>query len=88
MKIPNIFKTKTGKIVIAQFPNRPMFLALAFYLLRFLDLNILTLISKWGVSIIMLYWSYLEVFHGVNTFRKILGIVVGIYFLSTLPIFV
>lgn len=78
----NIFKDKSGRIVIAQKPNAPLLIAIAFYLLGFIPQETLQTISYWGVFITMLYWAYLEMTQGVNTWRKLLGIIVALYFLS------
>ncbi len=77
----NPFKTPQGKIVIGQFPNQPLWLAIFFYLLGFIKNDFLISVSFWGVAIAMLYWSYLELFYGVNNWRRFLGLSTGLYFL-------
>lgn len=72
----NIFKTEDGKIVIGQTPNPPLIAAFLFYLLGFLPLNSLDTISQWGFLVSIIYWSYLEIRYGVNTWRRILGLLV------------
>lgn len=80
----SIFKDAEGRIVIAQAPNPPLFVAVAFFVVRFLPFDAAGTISFLGVTAAMLYWSYLEVFHGVNTFRRFLGLLVGGLFLIAL----
>jgi len=75
----NPFKTKSGEFVIAQKPNWPIYFAVALYVLRYLDPK-LFVVSRVSVSIVMLYWAYLEIFQGVNLFRRTLGLGVGLYF--------
>ena len=76
-----IFKNKDGKVVIVQKPSALIYAALIFYLIRFLPISGITKISFWGVSITMLYWSFLEVMSGESIFRRILGFGVAVYFL-------
>ena len=78
MWIQNIFKDKTGKIIIGQWPNWPIWLTLAFYILRFIPNRLIQSVSSLGVNLTLLYWSYLEITEGVNTFRKLIGISVAI----------
>lgn len=78
MKVSNFFKDKNGKVVIAQFPNWPLVLAIIFWILKF----------PLGVIISLIYWSYLEIVSGVNTFRKTLGIIVLVLQLISLYLIV
>ena len=78
MRIQNIFKDKTGKIVVGQWPNWPIWLTLAFYVLRFIPNHLIQSGSNLGVSLTLLYWSYLEITEGVITFRRLIGIAVAI----------
>lgn len=82
--IINFFKDRHGKIVIAQFPNRPLILAGFFYALQFIDNDLTMLIGKWGFFITLMYWSYLEITSGVNSFRKILGLLVSVWLVWTI----
>jgi hypothetical protein len=81
VNIYDFFKDEEGKVVIGQKPNIPLYVALLFYLLRFMPFSNFNLVSDWGFVLTMLYWSYLELFFGVNYFRKLLGLSVGSYFL-------
>ncbi len=70
-----------GKIAIAQFPNLPIIFALVFSLLSFLPNlnNGLENMFSFLASGFLFVWAYLEIFQGVNYFRRLLGIVVLIY---------
>ena len=75
-----LFKDKDGKIVIAQFPNAPLLLWLATILIsQFVEnQNTLTILSIIG-TIALAVWAILEIYSGVNLFRKILGTAVLAY---------
>ncbi len=77
--IDKIFRGKDGKIVIGQFPNPPLFVALGFMIIS-------KLIEKpWSqyfsilVSVALVYWSYLELFKGDSLWRRFLGVAVGLW---------
>ena len=83
MKFSDIFKDADGNVVIGQKPNWPIYAAAGLWVLRFIPLDGLQPVSLWGVRIVMLYWAYLEIVSGVNTFRRILGLLVALYFIYT-----
>jgi hypothetical protein len=73
------FRTESGEIVIAQFPNWPLIVWAAAVLLEKLvptDPAILTQILSGLGFLALAYWSWLEITEGVNPFRKALGTVV------------
>ena len=82
--IKNFFKDKNGKVIITQSPNWPLWLAILLWTIALLPIPTIKLISAWMLIPTMLYWSYLEVFFGVNYFRKLLGIIVVVYFINKL----
>jgi len=82
--IINFFKDKNGNIIIAQTPNKPLWIALGLWGVGLLPVIELQTISNFLFIIVMLYWSYLEAFKGDNSFRKLIGIVAGIYFFINL----
>lgn len=61
-----------------QFPNWPIWVALALYFVPWLGNDTLTLTSQWLTKVVLLYWSYLEIRFGVNGFRKSLGVFVAL----------
>lgn len=70
--LKKLFITKEGKIVIAQLPNFSGALTILFILLKW----------RSAAAVTGLYWSYLEIRHGVNYFRRILGGVVALMILK------
>jgi len=86
MNIREFFSDKDGKIVIAQTPNPPLLIAIAFFIFGFVPNSSLQLISMWGLQITLLYWSYLEITSGVNLWRKFLGAATLAYVLITTTI--
>ena len=83
-KFSQFFKDSKGNIVIGQWPNWPLWLAFGFYVLTVLPVPQLDQIGTWGLPITLLYWSYLELTSGVNGFRRVLGLVVGLLQLQTI----
>lgn len=76
MSLLNFFKDKQGKLVIGQLPNKPLLVALGLYILRYFPNQTSQLISHWGVPVVLLYWAFLEITSGVNSWRRLLGIIV------------
>lgn len=76
MSLLNFFKDKQGKLVIGQLPNKPLLVALGLYVLRYFPNQTTQLISRWGVSIVLIYWAFLEITSGVNSWRRLLGVIV------------
>jgi len=81
----NIFRTSDNKIVIAQKPNSSLVLwfivVVGSKLTNNQKLNNLLGISA---SIVLIYWAILELLSGVNTWRRILGLVVLLISLKSL----
>lgn len=84
IKIKKIFNSffldSNGKLVIAQFPNAPLWAAVLFYCIRYVPIQnpqVPMHISTWGVFVSLMYWSYLEVVSGVTGFRRVLGLLVA-----------
>ena len=76
--LDSIFKDDTGRVVIAQFPNAPILLwAVTALLTRFLfeEGTIHTALSYAGFGLLFT-WCWLEIFQGVNYFRRALGSIV------------
>jgi hypothetical protein len=72
----DFFKDKQGNYVIGQWPNKPLLVALGLNALQYYPNTIAQNISHWGVSIVLIYWAYLEIASGVNSWRKLLGSIV------------
>ena len=82
--IKNFFKDKNGKIIIGQWPNWPLWLALGLFFIGKIPVSELQVFSTWAMIPTMLYWSYLEIFHGDNSFRRVLGTLVALNFIYNL----
>lgn len=85
-KLKKIFKKlfldKNGRIVVAQFPNVPItiwFLGLLISTI-FPGLSYINFVNIIATSSLII-WTALEIYSGVNLFRKILGIAVLIILL-------
>jgi hypothetical protein len=76
MSILNFFKDKYGKYVVAQRPNKPLLIAIALYALRFIPNAAAQQFSHWSVSIVLIYWSFLEIKSGESLWRRFLGCIV------------
>ncbi len=76
--ITNFFRDAQGRVVIGQWPNYPLWIAIVCFFLIRLPVPILHHIGFWGLIISLLYWSYLEIVYGVNTWRRFLGLVVAL----------
>jgi hypothetical protein len=59
---------------IVQFPNAPLILAFASGLLASNSHGLERSYAQAISYLAMAVWAYLELFHGVNTFRKLLGL--------------
>lgn len=79
-----IFRDDKGDIVIAQPPNLPIIVGVTASLLRLIPSN--TYISL-GLDLVafgaLFTWAWLELFQGVNYFRKILGLLTLILLISS-----
>lgn len=78
MTIPDFFKDENGRVVIAQWPNPPLWTAVAAFLLRYLPFPWAGALSFWGVLLALSYWSYLEIRYGDSGFRRLLGLAVAL----------
>lgn len=75
-----LFLDKKGHFVVAQFPNVPIIIWLATVILnRFVQAQpantVLSIIGTASLTV----WALLEIYSGVNLFRKLLGSVVLLY---------
>ena len=80
--------TKEGRVVIGQPPNVPVLIAAGLSVLAFLLGFLAPGAALWvgrAASLAWIYWAALELFTGVNGFRRILGGVV--FVLSILGLF-
>jgi hypothetical protein len=71
-----LFVTKDDEVVIAQFPNAPLIIALVADGVAYASQGQVHLISNRIAQIAFVVWSVMEIGWGVNPFRRILGAVV------------
>jgi hypothetical protein len=78
------FKDDEGNLAIAQKPNLPIIVWLSATLLSFLPLN-MTLVSALNILAFgaIFTWAWLELFQGVNYFRRSLGLIVLVVIFSS-----
>jgi hypothetical protein len=78
----NFWKDKNGRIVIIQKPNLLLISWFVSFLITKLPISApaLNLFSAFSFGAIFV-WAWLEIFSGVNIFRKLLGLAVMIYML-------
>lgn len=75
-----LFRTADGTIVIAQFPNWPLWTWLGATVLQLIDLLYAWHgLIGWIGTAALTWWAYLEITGGVNGFRKVLGSLVMMY---------
>lgn len=75
--IEKIFKDKHGNIVLAQWPNLPIIVWLITTLLRhFYKSGHFSNILGFTAFVSITFWALLELFTGVNYFRRSLGLIV------------
>ncbi|MCA9342792.1 hypothetical protein KC950_02140 [Candidatus Saccharibacteria bacterium] len=73
----HIFKDKNGNVVIVQKPNIPLIVWFILAMLGyFISDGMVGLALDYIVAAALMLWALLEVFYGINIFRRILGIVV------------
>jgi len=77
ISISNFFKNANGKTVIAQRPNAPLYIWFAGMIIAKItsDSNLQQIAG--GISFVaLMIWALLEIFLGVNYFRRILGLII------------
>jgi hypothetical protein len=80
----NIFKDASGKIVLTQKPNLPIIVWIFSKLATFLPLDSFVIDFFALVAFGSLFtWAWLEIFDGVNIFRRILGSIVMLVLLTS-----
>ena len=78
----NIFKDKNGRIVIAQKPNLPIIVWFVSFVASYLPFrdSVISFLALFSFGVLFT-WAWLEIFSGVNLFRRLLGITVMIVLL-------
>jgi hypothetical protein len=65
---------KSSKFVIFQFPNKPMWVLAAAWLVSYFSSGLISSVSRTVFYIAGIIWAYEEITDGVNLFRRILGL--------------
>ena len=71
-----VFKNKHGKIVLMQWPNRPLYVAGAAWIGTKISAGNWQTVFRIGFTLSLGYWAYLEITQGASTFRRFLGVCV------------
>jgi hypothetical protein len=74
-----LFKTKDNKFVIGQKPNLPITVWFVFLALGIITNDDTSTIFMFGSTISLIVWAMLELYNGVNNFRRILGFSVLVF---------
>ncbi len=72
---------QTNRIVLGQFPNPSLFIAMGLFAARWLasvagTSDGLAQALDWAFTVVILWWAGRELLQGVNPFRRILGVAV------------
>lgn len=76
-----LFTCRDGSFVIAQKPNPALVAFFIFWLISFSSVGQLSQYSGWLAFLAGVYWGLLELFSGVNLFRRMFGLAVIIVLL-------
>jgi hypothetical protein len=74
---------KSANFVVFQKPNKPLLIAIVIWLSAKISQGTVREYLSILFIGVMLWWSYLEISSGVNFFRRLLGVVVGLMMLSS-----
>ncbi len=70
-----LFKDENDKVVLAQFPNWQLAGAMVAWLVQFvISDGIFHDVARVIFIVFIIFWAYEEIAHGVNGFRRILGL--------------
>lgn len=79
-----LFKSSTGQIVVVQYPNLPLYIALIAWLaLRVITTKPIHTILEIIFTLSLIVWAVLEIGSGSSRFRRILGAGVLVWLVVT-----
>jgi len=78
-QISNLFKDKKGNVVLAQWPNIPLIVWFIGFVVDKITTGNLQELAGFVSFGALIIWAGLEIFSGVNYFRRVLGLVVLIF---------
>jgi len=76
----HFFKDRGGKVVIGQAANPPL---LAWFILSIINYFAHSASIAWLAIAFLFTWAFLELYQGVNYFRRLLGLIVFVSLLVT-----
>ena len=79
----SIFETEDGQRVVTQAPNPPIVAAFSAWLISALSDGDISRVAGNASRFLLLYWAWLEITRGVNTWRRMLGVLVAALTLIT-----
>lgn len=80
-----LFYSKSGRLVIIQFPNIPLFIWLICIITnKFISSSTIGTVLSITGTVALLIWAILEIVGGVNYFRRIVGLVVLAYIIYSM----
>lgn len=71
-----VFEDNKGKVVLWQSPNIALYCWIIFFVISILTNGIFELLARFLAYASLSLWALLEIFTGVNWFRRVLGIVI------------
>lgn len=84
MNMQRFFRDSQGKIIIVQKPNLPLIVWFVSFVVARLPLHAMVLQLAGTISFGALFtWAWMEIFSGVNMWRRLLGSVVMAWLLWT-----
>lgn len=78
-----IWKDEAGNVVLWQMPNKPIWVWVGFTLLSLFFSGKTADVFGGIASIALIIWALLEIFQGVNYFRRALGLLILYYSVMT-----
>lgn len=76
----HFFKDRRGRVVIGQAANPPL---LAWFILVVINYFVHSAAIAWLATAFLFTWAFLELYQGVNYFRRILGLIVFVSLIVT-----
>lgn len=83
-----IWRDDSGNVVIWQFPSPFLFGWVILTCLSLIFSGTLSDAFGWAGTVSLIIWSLLEIFQGVNYFRRFLGVAILIYCIATIVNFI
>lgn len=84
MKLSKFFKDKNGDVVVFQPANPPIVVWAIFLVLSKITNGSVSLVLSFVSSAALIIWAVLEITSGLSPFRRVLGIVVLIFAVSSM----